>query len=328
MTFGKRKLPPPGATPLFGEKPLLPIYLRQRHLDLPEELVQDNVDFVETALKEALFKRDEFPVEAMQSYHVHYYLKLTQAGGHGYFLHESRWAEAIVNDIMAGLERMELVEPLRLFRDLASYARQAPDRFLLAVERGRLQPPYPVIKALDERFNAGSESSILEGNAAFLRSLGCVEALADADYDRTMADLPARNAHYAARRRDLDRLSADQRERVDPLLQGLAYVCSQSRPWPVEFLSLKATDPASDPQTGEAGVLFWIETNAGGGRIIAFSRNCYLYLGQEQDPRVVMPVAALEDVVRRRTGGSFTDSLRARQTPAGGAPHLIESTRA
>lgn len=315
MTFGRRKLPPPGATPLFGAKDLVPIFVRARHLDQPSDLVQDVVDYVEIALNEALLKRDEFPVEAMQSYHVHYYLTLTQSGGHVNFLHESRWAEEVVTDIAAGLDRMELAAPLAIFRDLSAYAREAPHKFLLAVERGITPPVDPVIKALDERFEAGPGRTILNANAAFLCSLGCVKALSDSDYDLTMAALPARNPHHDSRRRELERLASAQRQREDPLLQGLVHVCNQSRPWPVEFLALKATDPASDPQTGEQGILFWIETNAGGGRITAFRRNCYLYLARETDPRVVVPMASIDDAVRRRTGRSFTECIRAQLPP-------------
>jgi hypothetical protein len=130
-----------------------------------------------------------------------------------------------------------------------------------------------------------------------------------------MAALPARNPHYEGRRRERKRLASAQRQREDPLLQGLVHVCNQSRPWPVEFLALKATDPASDPLTGEQGILFWIETNAGGGRVTAFSRNCYLYLARETEPRVVVPMASVDDMVRRRTGRSFSECVQA-QLPA------------
>ncbi|MFO1089374.1 MAG: hypothetical protein U1E46_07310 [Hyphomicrobiales bacterium] len=311
MTFGKRKLPPPGATPLFGPSTLLPIYVRSAHRASDGDLVQDVVDFVEIALNDALFHRDEFPVEAMQSYHVHYYFSLVEAGGHGHFLHESRWGQTAVDDIEAGLERMELWEALGLFRELVGFARHAPHRFMLAVERGNTPPKDELIRGLDQRFAGGVGQTILKGNADFLRSLACVKALTDSAYDETMGALALHNPNHAVRKQDRERLVAQQRLE-DPVFQGLAFICQQSRSPPIDFFGWKATDPASDQQTGERGMLFWVDTTAGPGRIVLFRRNAYLYFGNERNPRVVAPMASVEEAARKRTGMSFLAALSER----------------
>lgn len=186
--FGRKQVPVPVA-------PVTSIIIPQSSFDNADthSVPMAVVDFVNFMMREAMYRRNEIPNEALLSYHVDYYLAQVNNGGHGQFAGNSGWQEATIVDIQYGLLAMGLDEALEVFEGLMLFAHEDPDRFVAAAEAGGFGDIDPIIKDLDDRFFAGPSKQILAGNDHWLRTEAPLEIVPDTEHRARMAALADAN---------------------------------------------------------------------------------------------------------------------------------------
>jgi hypothetical protein len=93
----------------------------------PAELVQAVVNFVNFALRQAYFNRDEIAQNAMRAYHVDFYLAQVNNGGHAQFAANSNMLDVILKDVGEGLDAMRH-EAAGIYKRFLTFAKAEPAR--------------------------------------------------------------------------------------------------------------------------------------------------------------------------------------------------------
>ena len=270
----------------------------------PYSLTGDVVAFVNHALSEALFERGEVPQEAMQAFHVDYYISQVSNGGHGQFAHNSDWSEPVIADVREGLARLDLPAAAELFGSLASFALVEPARFRQVCAAAGFGAADPFISALDQRFFALCDD-LRAALHRWIAGLPCLVALADEQYRDAMTKLGAQNPQLAQRKAGMDKQLADRRD-SDPLYQAMRFVCHVTPPG-VRFERLLGAHPS--PDADDPGVCFRMLTSRGPARLYLYGPKAALWIEGEQKPRGKVPMAMVDAYLARK-GLELSDQVK------------------
>jgi hypothetical protein len=163
--FFRRKSPPVAQPPATAR-----VIVKSSAVDLAREgrdhhtLVGAVVDFVNAALQQGYFLRDELLQKALQVYHADYYLEQVNNGGHSQFIHNSRSiAQHVCSDALNGLDAMNAPHAAVL-RSMMTWVAAHPDEAKLQTgfEGGRA----PYLDELDRHFYQTEQQTGLAGLAA------------------------------------------------------------------------------------------------------------------------------------------------------------------
>lgn len=267
--------------------------------DSVHSLSQAVVDFVNHTIHTALFERTEFPVEAMQAFHVDYYLAQVNNGGHGQFAANSRWADFILEDIKLGLAGISFEPVSKLFSELVFFSTSEPTRFQTIMQGGGFGEIDPFIQRLDQQFYAGLNDDLAKAAKSWIASLECLLVLPDEQYRSVMSDLPSRNQAYGTRKGQREKLAANERAK-DPIFQALQYLCFVTPPGAF-FIRWTSGNPCT-ASSGEKGMRFTVETEQGTGNVYLFPRFGSVWLDIDDKPRVQIPIEMVQDHVKTATG--------------------------
>lgn len=300
--FGKRGVGdiPPSRCPS--------IIVRQSSLDDgadPYALTQDLVDFVNHAMGEAMFRREELPQDALRAFHVDYYIAQVNNGGHGQFARNSRWEEQPLRDIGEGLAAIGVTDASEIFKSLQIYAMMEPARFQRTLERGGFGEIDPFVEKLDQRFFAGAGNSLAPALRQWIERLPSLRPLDDTRYREAMLDLAAQNPEHAARK-TANVAAQEQRHADDPIRQAIRFVCHVSPPG-MRFEQLLSARPV--PGRNEPGVGFRIMTDRGAANVYVLEGRAALWLEGEAEPRSKVPLAMV-DAFLARQGLTLSEAVK------------------
>ena len=192
-------------------------------------LAQDVVNFVDDVTREAMFRRDELPQDALRAFHVDYYIAQVNNGGHGQFAHNSRWDELVLRDIGEGLAAIGVAEAIEIFRSFQTFAVLEPARFQRALDGAGFGEVDPFIEKLDQRFYAGVGEALAQSLRQWIAGLPSLRPLDDTRYREAMRDFPAQNPEHATRKIAVA-AEQEQRHTDDPIHQLIRFVCHVFRP--------------------------------------------------------------------------------------------------
>jgi hypothetical protein len=161
-------------------------------------LISSVINFVNTALDEHQFTRQEIAQKALQVYHTDYYLAQVNNGGHSQFIHNSRRnAEYINRDAFDGLTAMHAPH-VTMLRDLMIWVVKNPQD--AALQNGfSNRAPYldDLDKALGE---AEKQSSMINLSAMWVLSWPELQIVSDEQYAEEMRIFGEGNRKYADRK--------------------------------------------------------------------------------------------------------------------------------
>ncbi len=234
------------------------------HILVPEqvlgddsELVQAVVDFVNNMHQRAFLVPDEYPDEAIWSYHVDYYLAQVNNGGHGQFAHNGAMNPRTLRDCRLGLQAMNAPEYLKIFDAFLTIMAREDARAQAILEGAGFGDIDPEIAELDKKFFA-LEDGIMRLNAAWLRGLPSLKAVPSsemaAELDKVAESNPMHQARASA--------SADARrkfEQEDPTYSA-AHACAAQEG--ATFLYLTAGRPLGGDN------IEWGAASSAGGRML------------------------------------------------------------
>ena len=219
------------------------------------------VDFVNRAIGHAQFHRHEIPVQAMQAFHVDYYIAQVNNGGHSQYVGNSGWHQYQIDDIRAGLSAIGIEDGIELYEDLCAFADSNPEEFRAGMDAcGFGQFPEFFQKA-DKLFFAGLNDRLMKGNSDWIRSLDCLLVLEDEQYRKTMKELSRRNPEAAQRGAEAA-ARAKARLDSDPIVQACRALGALSPPVPVQVERWLNMVHAEGP-SGERGFNITVETDGG-----------------------------------------------------------------
>jgi hypothetical protein len=161
-------------------------------------VVQEIVDFVNTALNEGHFTRKEFPDKLMQAYHADFYMARVLNGGHDQFLGHSHpiLATAFI-DVSSALKAMGAKEHLAIFNRLAAWATEKPNELADFYNMG---PSPDLLDELDHEFYALQKiSPLTEKSRAWIMSWPELTLVDDSDYPKAMKRFAATGPNQEAR---------------------------------------------------------------------------------------------------------------------------------
>jgi len=286
------------------------IIVRQSSLDDGGDryaLAQDLVNFVNHALRDAMFRRDELPQDALRAFHVDYYIAQVNNGGHGQFAYNSRWEEPPLRDIGEGLAAIGLTEAIEIFKSFQTYAVLEPARFQRTLDGAGFGEIDPFVERLDQRFYAGVGKALGQALRQWIARLPSLRPLDDTHYREAMQDLPAQNPEYAVRKIAIA-AEQEQRHAEDPIHQAIRFVCHVSPPG-MRFEQLLSASPISSPDESVGGVGFRIVTDRGLATIYVMESRAVLWLEGEAKPRGKVPLA-LVDAFLARQGLALSEAVK------------------
>ena len=255
------------------------------------DLMQDVVNFVNHATESAHFTRDELPQDALRAYHVDFYVQQVNNGGHGQFAHNSRWDEAVLNDIREGLARIGVAEACELFKSLLTFSQAEPARFREAYEGGGFGTIHPFIARIDRRFFDGVGKMIEQELRRWIAGWSILCPLDEEAYLAEMRALPNRNPDAQSRERDAQR-RIEAQQAADPIHQALRYVC-HVEPTGLEFKALLGADPFSaDSDPDATGTIFTVDTDRGLAQIVFVADRAAVVVKSEVCAKVPLDMVA------------------------------------
>ena len=268
-------------------------------------LVQDVVNFVNHALREAMFRRDELPQDALRAFHVDFYIAQVNNGGHGQFAYNSRWDEPVLRDIGEGLAAIGVAEATEIFKSFQTYAVLEPARFQRTLEGSGFGEIDPFVERLDQRFYDGAGKALAEALRQWIAGRPTLRPLDDTHYREAMHNLAAKNPEQAAR---AFAISAEQEQQSaeDPVHQTLRFVCHVSPPG-MRFEQLLFAQPISGE--GQSGAGFRIVTDRGLATVYLIESRAVLWLEGEEKPRGKVPVAMV-DAFLARQGLALSEAVK------------------
>jgi len=286
------------------------VIVRQSSLDDGGDryaLAQDVVNFVNHALREAMFRRDELPQDALRAFHVDYYIAQVNNGGHGQFAYNSRWDEPVLRDIGEGLAAIGVAEATEIFRSFQTYAVLEPARFQRTFDGSGFGTIDPFVEKLDQRFYAGVGDALAKALRQWIARLPSLRPLDDTHYREAMQNLDAQNPEHAARKTAIA-TEQEQRRNEDPIHQTIRFVCHVSPPG-MRFEQLLSASPLSSPDQSSTGVGFRIVTDRGLATIYVAESRAVLWLEGEAKPRGKVPLAMV-DAFLARQGLTLSEAVK------------------
>ncbi len=213
----------------------------------PYEIVQANINFVNTMVQEGGCIHAELPANGLRSYYVDYYLQQVLNGGLSQFVGNSGWKPDIVRHCFDGLKAMGLKTHYRLFRKLEKLLNRDRARAEYIADTRGFGDIDPSVAILDDKFiEQQRKHHIAEGHAAWLKSLPELLVVADDEYDAAIVSLQAANPHRASR------LAARHRNGVQYNLENILQAAARLLCWmawrvPITEITAGAFDrPAPD----------------------------------------------------------------------------------
>lgn len=264
--------------------------------------------FVNHAIHTACYHREELPQQAMQAFHVDYYVAQVNNGGHGQYVRNSGWHQYQIDDIRAGLRAIGSDEAIALYEDLCALADRYPDAFRGKASESDLVACDAFVAEADRRFFEGLGDRLTKANSDWIRSLDCLLVLEDAQYRETMAGLPARNPEHAKRKAEAEAQAAAARDR-DPITQACRCIGALSPPAPVRVEHWSAMFGADGPD-GERGYALQVSIEGGrGARLHLFPTFGVLTLPGQEERSKRIPIEVIRAHVKRETGRELPQDL-------------------
>jgi hypothetical protein len=157
------------------------------------------VEFVNHALRKAMFRRDEIPPAALQAFNVDYYIAQVNNGGHSQFVHNSHWHDYVIHDLRGGLKASGCIEAQELFEDLCAFADRDPGGFIEGMKAGGFGSYPEFFSRLDDVFFAGLNDRLMRANRDWIASLDCLQVVEDVAYAEVINGLAKRNPLHRQR---------------------------------------------------------------------------------------------------------------------------------
>ena len=258
------------------------------------------VDFVNHALQHAMFKREELPPEAMQAFHVDYYIAQVNNGGHSQFAHNSHWHDYVIADIRAGLQANGCVEAQELFEDLCSFAEREPGQFMQGMEAAGFGSYPEFFKQLDKVFHAGLNKSLTKANRDWIASLDCLVVLDDQPYREAMQGLATRNPLHRERAEEA-RQRAHDSLMEDPIFRACQYVGAMS-PEPVQIARWLSARPAEGPEGIRGQVIIAEQEDGRLAHVYLFPSVALVLDPYTREPQQALPMDLVQQWVHQHTG--------------------------
>ena len=190
-----------------------------------EGLVYGVVDYVNRVQQDARLMPGEYPEEASWAYCADYYLAQVNNGGHGQYAHNSRMGSRGLRDCRLGLEAMGATENLEIFDAFLKIMSADDDRAHGIREGSGFGDIDPEISDLDDRFFELGYT-ILERNAAWLRTLPILAPTPRADMAAAFASLREKNPQAQARE-DAAKQAQEKFEAEDETYSAAHACCAQ-----------------------------------------------------------------------------------------------------
>jgi len=259
------------------------------------------VDFVNHAIGTARFLRQEIPLQAMQAFHVDYYIAQVNNGGHSQYVGNSGWHQYQIDDIRAGLAAIGIEDGIELYEDLCAFADSHPEEFRDGMAaRGFGAFPEFFDKA-DKLFFAGLDDRLMKGNSEWIRSLDCLLVLEEGQYRKVMTELPGRNPHAAQRGAEADARAKASLDR-DPIVQACRCLGVLSPPAPANVERWLTMIHAEGP-SGENGFNVTVEIEGGGtGTAWLFPTFGAVTVHGQEDKSNKVGIDDIQEWVKRATG--------------------------
>ncbi|MEM1036907.1 MAG: DUF4375 domain-containing protein [Pseudomonadota bacterium] len=224
-------------------------------------LIQANVNFVNAAIHEGYFRREELPQNAMRSFHLDYYMAQVSNGGHGQFLGNNTGGAQTVKDVNQALSLIGLAESYRIFRAFLTFLKADPKRAKAVKKGGGFGMSWPELEDLDKRYYASSDA-LRVAHRDWLASLPELKVVSDQNYKEEMQGLLESNPMVAERKQSRANTLREAFEK-DPLNQAFSYMCGLLKP-PIPYEKWVQAQPVSDGSPGSVPALkFAIRTSAG-----------------------------------------------------------------
>jgi hypothetical protein len=293
-TFGKRTTPP-----VENGRSSLAIPVKESAYGAGDaELVQDVVNFVNFAVREARLGRTEVAPNALRSYHVDFYTAQVNNGGHGQYAHNSRMDPLILGDCQHGLLGMGH-GAAALHDQMMDLARMDPARMAAVAQAAGFGKPDPLIAEIDAEFYRLERTTpLVAANAGWLRSLTELQVVPDADYPSVLRKLAQRGATTPQRAEPPEPHGFGK----DPMTVALNYLAMMV-PKPFTGLTLVKGMPGYDLGDGVQLIRFVAECN--GERYSAFfhPEACLLFTEQQPPLEIAkVPTEMVVSFVREMTG--------------------------
>lgn len=249
----------------------------------PYAIVQANIDFVNTMMQEGGCVHAELPVNALRSYFVDYYLAQVLNGGLSQFVGNSGWKPNVVRHCFDGLKAMGLKTHYLLFRNLEKLLNSDRARAEYIADTRGFGDIDPSIAILDDKFTEQHDKhNVVEGNAAWLKSLPELLVVADDEYDAAIEALQAANPHrtsrLAARRRNEVQYNAE-----NALQAAARLLCWMA--WKVPVTEITAGEFGRPAPDGRKTTSWRVHSPQGSHNVYMFDDIVYFcdgYIGEGQ----------------------------------------------
>ncbi|TIX51465.1 DMP19 family protein [Alteraurantiacibacter aquimixticola] len=215
--FGRKTATSPAKLPVI----IIPQSARDSEKDyaLPSAVV----DYVNYVLRTAMFERTEIPPEAMQAYHVDYYIAQVNNGGHSQYVGNSGWHQYQIDDIRAGLAKLGIDDAIELYEDLCAFADSHPEEFRKGMDARGFGKFPEFFKKADKVFYDGLGDKLMKANRDWIASLDCLLVLPDSEIGEKMKGLSERNPLFEQRKREREEVE-NKALTSDPIWQACHYL--------------------------------------------------------------------------------------------------------
>jgi hypothetical protein len=274
----------------------------------PYDLVQAVVNFVNFALRQAYFNRDEIAQNAMRSFHVDFYLAQVNNGGHSQFAANSNMLDVVLRDIDEGLEAMRH-DASSIYRRFLTFSKAEPARMARVIQGGGFGDIDPFMQNLDKEFYAlDNQRPLINANHDWLKSLPELQVVADLDYIAVTDAFAASNTKAEERKEERGR-AAREADARDPLKQAMIYLCMMAKE-PRRFIAWHQGQPGHDLGDGVKVMRFIVETDKGMCSAF-FHPKMSLLLDDilKGEPIAKLPTEMVLAHVQQQTGQNLMDVL-------------------
>jgi hypothetical protein len=227
----------------------------------PAELVQAVVNFVNFALRQAYFNRDEIAQNAMRAYHVDFYLAQVNNGGHAQFAANSNMLDVILKDVGEGLDAMRH-EAAGIYKRFLTFAKAEPARMAKVLKGGGFGDVDPFMDGIDKEFYAlNAKAPLVNANRDWLMTLPELQVVPDSEYIAVTDAFAATNRQAEQRKAEREQ-AAREADLKDPLKRAMIYLCMMVEE-PRRFIAWHQGQQGHDLGDGVKVVRFVVETDKG-----------------------------------------------------------------
>ncbi|MGL3820890.1 DMP19 family protein [Sphingopyxis sp. R3-92] len=161
----------------------------------PDTLPDAVVRFCNWCLEEARLVRENVQPDAWLIYHSSFYIGQVKNGGHGQFASNSEMEPGVLNDIEAGLDRLELKNLLAIFQRFRNRLGSDPDLARVVIDGAGFGDIPDAISELDDAFHDSSDLDCFSRQATnWLRQASTVIALTPRELRERQKAIMAGNA--------------------------------------------------------------------------------------------------------------------------------------